>query len=194
MTDSTTEVPAVPVESAVRLAQLGLRIFPLPARSKVAKLTGWPDLATTDEATIRSWWDAQPHANRAWEPDANAAVLDVDMKDGHDGVGTLLKKYNLRVEDLLHRTWSAKTPSGGYHLGFRVPEGVRVPNSVGTTSGLRLGDGLDVKTDGGYVAVAPSVVDGDYPGANEWITPPGSVPLAMWPAELPLQAPDEADA
>ena len=45
-----------------------------------------------------------------------------------------------------------ETGGGGLHYWFRVPDGVEVRNSAG-----KLGPGLDVRGDGGYVIVPPSL-------------------------------------
>ncbi|BCJ75195.1 hypothetical protein CS0771_47390 [Catellatospora sp. IY07-71] len=45
-----------------------------------------------------------------------------------------------------------RTGSGGLHLYYRHPGGISVP----CDQGMRLGPGIDVKADGGYVVAPPS--------------------------------------
>ena len=47
------------------------------------------------------------------------------------------------------------TPRGGTHRVFRKPKGKLWRNTVG-----ELADHVDTRSDGGYIVVAPSVVDG----------------------------------
>jgi hypothetical protein len=72
-------------------------------------------------------------------------VLDVDP--GHGGRDSIAA---LAAHGPLPDTLGVQTGGGGRHLYFAHP-GHRVPNSAG-----RLGPGLDVRGDGGYVLVPPS--------------------------------------
>jgi P4 family phage/plasmid primase-like protien len=80
-------------------------------------------------------------------------VIDIDPKHG----GT--KEAVDGIAGLVTRTRTHRTPSGGFHLIFRYPDGVEhVGNSVG-----RLAPGVDVRADGGYVVAPTSRLDGtDY--------------------------------
>jgi bifunctional DNA primase/polymerase-like protein/AAA domain-containing protein/primase-like protein len=74
-------------------------------------------------------------------------VLDLDVKHGKDGVAAL---KSLVAGRLMPPTLVAKTPSGGRHLYYRAP-----PWPV-KTSVDRLGKGIDVRGDGGYVVLPPT--------------------------------------
>ena len=65
----------------------------------------------------------------------------------------------------------ATTPRGGTHYFFRKPEGIEVRNSVKVFA-----DGVDVRTDGGYVIVAPSTIGGV---AYRWISEPFGGPDSL---------------
>jgi hypothetical protein len=101
-------------------------------------------------------------------------VVDLDRKPGKDGVASLRELAALH--SALPRTATVRTGSGGLHLYFRHPGGV-VPNSSG-----KLGPGIDVRGDGGYVVAPPSghVSGGFY----AWIVdmPPADAPA--WLVEL----------
>ena len=101
--------------------------------------------ATTDAAQIRAWW-------RAW-PDTNVAIacgqvsglliIDVDPRNGGD----------LTLEELeaqygpIPRDAVVETGGGGLHIYLRHP---------GHAVAGKLGPGIDVKSDGGYVIAPPS--------------------------------------
>src|SRR5207244_3115082 len=91
----------------------------------------------------------------------------------HDGASTLAR---LEAEHgAIPDTWRACTGSGGEHIYFWHQPGMG--NSVG-----RVGQGLDVRGDGGYVLVPPSL---HRSGCHyEWVTPPDQGHLASWPAWL----------
>jgi hypothetical protein len=82
--------------------------------------------------------------------------LDIDLRDGGpESLATLE-----RTGGPLPETAKARTGGGGMHLFFRYPAGERVGNSAG-----RLGLGLDVRGEGGYVIVPPSRTQSAY----EWL-------------------------
>ena len=107
--------------------------------------------ATRDPATLRAWWRRWPQANLGVRtgaaPDgAGLVVLDVDP--AHGGEASLAGL--VEVHGPLPATLGVATGGGGRHLYFAHPGGT-VANSAG-----RLGAGLDVRGDGGYVVVPPS--------------------------------------
>ncbi|HEY1119499.1 MAG TPA: bifunctional DNA primase/polymerase, partial [Acidimicrobiales bacterium] len=105
--------------------------------------------ATTDPVVVRRWWRAWPDANVAVRTGARPTGAGVVVIDIDDGGETSLDEL-VSQHGPLPRTLEAETGGGGRHLYFAHPGGP-VPNSAG-----RLGDGLDVRADGGYVLVAPS--------------------------------------
>ncbi|HSH59723.1 MAG TPA: bifunctional DNA primase/polymerase [Acidimicrobiales bacterium] len=110
--------------------------------------------ATTNPEVIRRWWRSWPHANvavRTGAVDGTAGrgfvVVDVDPPHGGDhSLRALLSSHGP-----LPDTAVVRTGRGGRHLYFAHP-GQAVRNSAGT----RLGPGLDVRADGGYVIAPPS--------------------------------------
>lgn len=103
--------------------------------------------ATTDRKKIEQWWTENPDANIgiATGKISNLIVLDIDGQEGKKSLAELIKKHGR-----LPRTVRAKTGKGE-HRYFR-PGNAPVLNSVG-----RLGKGIDIRGDGGYV-VAPGSV------------------------------------
>jgi len=61
---------------ALRNAGRGYRVIPL--KGKDAFLKNWPELATTDEATVRSWAAKYPDANVGVCGGADLAIIDTD--------------------------------------------------------------------------------------------------------------------
>ena len=107
--------------------------------------------ASTDVEVINHWWRAAPWANIGVATGAvsGLAVLDVDVIKGGDESLFDLERTHGKLPD----TVMALTGSGGYHYLFAHPgSGVRIKNSVDN-----LGVGLDVRGDGGYIVVAPSL-------------------------------------
>jgi hypothetical protein len=133
--------------------------------------------ATTDEHTIRDWWARWPDANVAIRTGAESCwVLDVDpAKGGENSLAELVARHGPIPE-----TVEALTGGGGRHLDFQHPGlGIRIPNSAG-----HLGPGLDVRGDGGYAIVSPSVHRSGRDYTWEVAHHPDDVPLAPAPAWL----------
>ena len=105
--------------------------------------------ATTDERQIRHWWERYPLANvgLAMGRKSGLVAIDVDPRSGGDvSISELIETHGG-----LPPTLEAVTGGGGTHILFAHP-GVTFKNSSSV-----LGEGLDVKTDGGYVVAAPSL-------------------------------------
>lgn len=99
--------------------------------------------ASNDPAVVDKWWSDWPWANIgvACGP-SGLVVLDVDGAAGENSLRELSPPPPLTVEVATGR---------GRHLYFRSPEGPPVANSISA-----LGNGLDVRSDGGYVLAPPS--------------------------------------
>lgn len=121
--------------------------------------------ATTDPVRIDAMFAERPLCTLAARTGlvSGLVVIDVDVKHGKDGRETLKSGGWLRRFPELQLTRMADTASGGLHLWLSHPGGV-VPCSVS-----RMGSGLDVRGDGGYVLAAPSVLDDGR--SYRWKTP-----------------------
>jgi bifunctional DNA primase/polymerase-like protein/primase-like protein len=162
------------LRAALRCAERGWPIFPLwprhgdqcgcgdadcksQGKHPIGHLVpnGFKD-ATTNQKTISCWWREYPDAGIG-VPTGSASgfiVIDVDLKNGRDGTLALAELRHLAP---LPETRTALTPSGGKHLYFEDPCGIR-------SSTDKLGVGLDVRSDGGYVVLPPS-----HDGLYEWV-------------------------
>jgi hypothetical protein len=106
--------------------------------------------ATTDPEQIKRWWQKWPDANIGIATGAASGffVVDIDPKnDGLSGLSELLDRIGGEFPD----TAQVITGSGGRHFLFRMPE-ADIRNSA-----EKLGAGVDVRANGGYVVAAPSV-------------------------------------
>jgi putative DNA primase/helicase len=139
---------------ALRYASRGLRVFPCRRGGKAPLIkNGYKD-ATCDAARIRAWWEAHPDANIGVACGlSHLAVIDLD---GAEAVALWQEQWAPVVEAARGAFESfppiALTPRPGQHLYFRVPKGVSIPSSRG-----QLGNGIDVKAEGGYVIAPPSL-------------------------------------
>jgi Bifunctional DNA primase/polymerase, N-terminal len=102
--------------------------------------------ATDRDHVADAWWRLYPRANVGIRTgaDSGLVVLDVDRKAGRLTLRGLVAHYGR-----FDARW-ARTGSGGWHAYFAHP-GIAVSNSAG-----RIGIGLDVRGDGGYVVAPPS--------------------------------------
>ena len=143
-------------ESARAHGLAGFTIFPAASNSKIPQRdTHFKECATSDLNQIDKWWTDTPDANigvycgRFGDGQA-LAVIDIDLKNGKNGFATI---DALQDELGLTETYQVETPSGGRHLYYVVPK----PLAGGTD---KLGPGVDIKSHGGYVIGAGSVIDG----------------------------------
>jgi hypothetical protein len=104
--------------------------------------------ATTDEAKITAWWTKNPNANIGIVTGriSNLVVIDVDDRNG--GAETLEGLET--THKMLPPTLTAAT-GNGLHYYFRAPQ-TELRSSSGT-----LGDGIDLRADGGCVVAPPSL-------------------------------------
>jgi hypothetical protein len=155
-------------KAALEYAARGLSVFPcLPMAKEPACRRGFKD-ASTNPATIKRWWLAQPNYNIGIATGLISGVWILDV-DGPIGIATL---RDLKTRNGALPLTPRSITGHGYHLLFRATG--EIQSSAG-----RVGDGLDVRGDGGYVLVPPSVhPDGPvYRWGND-------VPLATAPAWL----------
>jgi hypothetical protein len=164
--------------AALEYAASGRRVFPCaPGTKRPATVYGLHD-ATLDPDVIRGWWERWPRANVAIRTGAvsGLVVLDVDMPEGFASHEALEAK-----QGRLPVTYTTTMPSGGKHYYFRHPGGT-VPNSAG-----KLGPGLDVRGDGGYVVAPPSRL---VNGGNYRVHL--ATDLEVWPLPAEMAAPPAA--
>ncbi|PLX39776.1 MAG: hypothetical protein C0608_11405 [Deltaproteobacteria bacterium] len=181
--------PATNLGSALAYAQQGYPVIPVETRDKVPSIPDRPNRASTDIAFVVEGWRLWPDANIGLltGDKSGLVVIDLDKKPGVDGEGSmeaLEAKYGA-----LPKTSRARTGGGGVHLYFRHPGG-HISNSTG-----KLGPGIDVKADRGFVVAPPSVHASG--GQYEWEVPLSEENLAdlpEWLLRLLSEPPTPANA
>jgi hypothetical protein len=141
------------LEAALDCAARGFRVFPCKANSKEPLIGQWQIAATTHEPKIRAWAAEFPGCNWGMVLD-NKAAVDIDPRNG--GASTFNREWKDRLSE--DPTLVSQTASGGAHLIYALPEGVRLksrPNAFGP--------GVDLKSGSGAYLVAPGSVIKDNP-------------------------------
>lgn len=131
-------------DAALALAAAGYRIMPLHIARKEPVFDDWPRVATSDKRRVNAWWTMWPRANVGIVTGAGLVVIDVDGPEGEATLARLQSEHG-RLPD----TRTALT-SKGRHLYF----GSSVPTS---NSVSRIGAGVDVRGDRGFVVAPPSL-------------------------------------
>lgn len=122
-------------------------MFPVETGGKKPLIRDWPNKATTDPRRIHAWWSRWPDANIGMPTGERPGRFVVDV-DRPEALGELGRE--------LPATRTVRTPRGGIHLYFSHVEGV-------TNSPGGLPKGIDVRGQGGYVLLPPSVTaEGAY--------------------------------
>jgi hypothetical protein len=103
--------------------------------------------ATTDRAAVAGWWRCWPRANVAVATGAKSGVVVVDIDWRHGGA----EAWHALTAGRAAIEVPMVTTGAGCHLWFAHP-GRPIPNSAG-----RLGPGIDIRGDGGYVIAPPSL-------------------------------------
>lgn len=130
------------------------KVFPCigsrdPARSKQPAIAGGFKSATNDPTKIESFihtTDVLGIACRA----SGLVAIDIDVGNGVDGYAELKRlcdELELNFSDL--KSWAQRTPSGGMHILFRVPNDVKINQMCLKNLGFK---GLDVRYQG-YICV-----------------------------------------
>lgn len=168
-----------PIPFAQAYAQKGWQAFPLKPRDKIP-FVKWADVATCDEAMLTGWFDNYPDANIGIACGQRSGIVVLDVDAGHGGYDSLTKL--IEKHGRLPETPVSKTGSGGEHIIFKYPAGFDIRNSAG-----KLGPGLDVRANGGYIVAPPSI----HPNGNtyEWMVDTDLADMPEWMIEALKEAP-----
>lgn len=172
--------PSALLSAALAAAARGWPVIPLRPGRKYPALHGedacpgtgdcagghrkFEQRATTDPERIRRCWAAGPYNVGIATGPAGLLVVDLDTlkpkdkKGTPDGVASFLALCE-RAGQAVPTTRTIRTPSGGRHLYFTAPAGVRLGSSKGT-----LAPKIDTRAWGGQV-VAPGSVTREGPYA-----------------------------
>jgi putative DNA primase/helicase len=159
-----------------RLCSCARKDCPQPAKHPFGRLVrnGLKD-ASRDPETVARWFDgASFNIGIATGAASGIVALDIDPRhDGDETLAALESKFGP-----LPPTWRFLTGGGGEHILFRHRGGI-VPNSAG-----KIGPGIDMRGDGGYIVAPPSRHMSGRPYAISVDHDPETVPLADLPAWL----------
>jgi hypothetical protein len=167
MTDNITHlVDRTMLNAALGYVKRGIPVLPLwwPIEDKCA--CGNPDCrnagkhpvgklarhgvkdATKDQNKVVRWWMQYPSANigLATGRDSGIVVLDVDGAKGAARLAALLTEHG---QTLKSQNFVETGRDAGRHCYFKYPENTQVPSHNE--------EGLDLKSDGGYVVAPPSL-------------------------------------
>jgi Bifunctional DNA primase/polymerase, N-terminal/Primase C terminal 1 (PriCT-1) len=136
--------------------KFGSKIPIFPCRKDKTPYTPHGHLdATTDRSRLNAWWNRYPDANPAMPTGERSGVFVLDVDADKWGFGSLEVLQEENGE--LPTTYAVKTGGGGLHHYFRLPPGAEIRNSAG-----KLGRGLDVRGEGGYVLLPTSTTERTY--------------------------------
>jgi hypothetical protein len=152
--------PAIWLDHGKRYAQLGWRVFPLHGLRNGACTCGDADCrspakhpmtlhgvknASADLGQLEAWAAQYPESNLGLALSDGLVAVDTDPRNGGDAtLETLLEAHGPFPDTVM-----AMTGGGGTHHLFYNGSGRRVPG--------KLGRGVDIKAEGGYIVVEPSV-------------------------------------
>ncbi|MGW0839418.1 bifunctional DNA primase/polymerase [Streptomyces sp. NPDC002787] len=186
-------IPRDPLAAALEAAARGWHVFPLRPGTKRPALHGeatcprtgpcagghvkWEQRATTDPERIRAAWSADAFNIGIATGPSGLVVVDLDMpktKGSADAPcgATTFEALCERAGHAVPDTYRVRTASGGTHLYFTAPGGVRLANTAGT-----IGELVDTRAWGGYVVAAGSTTDA---GAYEAVSGSVAAPLPEW--------------
>lgn len=137
------------------------------ANGKIPVDAGWQHTRYSDDQLRQLFYGYQGNIGLTFPDDLFA--LDIDQKNGKDGLAQIAAMES--ELGLLPATLTAMTPTGGQHRLFRLPPGVVLKNSVAVRPGV------DIRTVGGQIVVAPSSIDGRTYQWINWGTPIAEIPL-----------------
>jgi len=149
------------LEAANKLAATkGIPVFPCKLNKSPLTLHGFKD-ATTDPKVIWQMWERYRDVPCLGVPTGEASgllVLDVDVDDGKQGEESFA--HLEETYEPLPPTRKVRTGGGGIQYLFRYPQGY---GRIGNLTNLL--PGIDVRGEGGYIIVPPSV---SHKGPYTW--------------------------
>ena len=149
------------LEAALEYARSGIPVFPCnPLDKKPLTTNGFKD-ASKDEAQIHAWWQKWPNAmiGAPTGPVSGMWVADLDLDPARKINGRATLDQLIAQRGPIPETLTTITPRGGQHLIFAWDSNVEIRNSAG-----KIGPGIDVRGNGGYVCLPPSknATGGEY--------------------------------
>jgi Bifunctional DNA primase/polymerase, N-terminal len=189
--DHPTTTPAVDTTRtslcawALHFAARGWHVFPIiPGAKRPPVVDRWETRASTDHDQIRRWWRHIPYSIGIATGPSGLVVVDLDTpKPGQtmperwatlgisSGAG-VLRALAHEQGTTVTPTYAVSTPSGGWHLYYTAPSGVRLRNTQAV-----IGWKIDTRAHGGYVVAPGSPV---LPSGYELIDDRDPAELPTW--------------
>jgi putative DNA primase/helicase len=120
--------------------------------------------ATTNPETIKTWWDQWPEANIGLATGADSGVFVIDIDADHGGWESADR---LEAEHGAFPPTRVVRTGGGVHVYLYYPVHGSISNSAG-----KLAPGLDVRGQGGYALLPPSLHRSGHRYAWDWLDGP----------------------
>ncbi|MFC9291467.1 bifunctional DNA primase/polymerase [Streptomyces sp. NPDC057052] len=190
------------LRAALDAAARGWYVFPLRPGTKRPALHGetacpgtgpcasghakWEERATCDPDRIRATWSHGAYNVGIATGPSRLLVVDLDVPkdkgsaDAPDGAATFAALCE-RAGHAVPATYRVRTASGGVHLYFTAPPGIRLGNTAGTVAPL-----VDTRAWGGYVVAAGSTTP---TGPYEAVSGIPAASLPGWLLEMLRPAP-----
>jgi putative DNA primase/helicase len=183
------------LDAALAYAARGWPVFPcsaatkqplMPKESAPGAKDGGHWLASTDEGKIRAWWSKTPAAMIGVPTGARIGAFVVDLDPRDHSSDDMLRGLADWCGGSLPPCAVTRTQSGGLHLWFALPEGVeKLGNRAGLFRNVKnvpdapdvIVEHVDIRGDGGYVIVAPSMMETGKVYSWE-VEPDGDLPQA----------------
>jgi hypothetical protein len=175
------------LEQAIAYARRGWPVLPLHSfvngsctcgHRECTKKHPWTEHgfndASTDEATIHTWFELFPNANLAIATGAPSGLVVVDLDPKHGGFDSALELAKKHGE--FPPTPEVATGGGGRHLYFRHP------GKPTKSTSSKVAPGVDIRADGGYIVAPPSKHASGV--VYEWTHSPDQVAFAELPTWL----------
>jgi Bifunctional DNA primase/polymerase, N-terminal len=151
---------------ALHFAARDWHVFPItPGAKKPPMIDRWETRASTDPDQIHHWWRHIPYSIGIATGPSGLVVIDLDTaKPGqpipdqwathgiNSGTG-VLRALARAHGTTLTPTYTVSTPSGGWHLYYTAPTGVRLRNTQAV-----IGWKIDTRAHGGYVVAPDSLL------------------------------------
>lgn len=158
-TDDVMRMSDAVVKDGVKKAlERGFSVFPLKPNSKTpATPHAFKDAKSSPEVLNYAWEEKRENYGISTGKVSSLLVLDVDEGGDKKGLESLVALSKMHGKDFLY-TYSVRTPRGGVHLYFRLPE-----DECYSNSNVRLKDAgfsaLDIRCEGGYVVGPGSTIN-----------------------------------
>jgi|GEM_PF-6648217 len=152
-------------ECALEYVNNGFALVPIAEKQKTKYLLKWKEKQVKTADEVESWWNECPNYNIAivaGKLSKNLLVIDVDMKNGENGMGALEKWAE--SHEKIKCNAIATTPNGGYHYYFYVPDEIASEfdkESINSPVNIYKGeyDGVDIRYNKAVIDAPPSYLD-----------------------------------